>query len=41
MTNGIRDLSDEDLVRLLDLMGGADSVELKLTIPETEPRLPL
>jgi hypothetical protein len=36
MTNGIRNLSDEDLVRLLDRMRGADSVELKLTIPETE-----
>jgi hypothetical protein len=36
MTNGIRDLSDEDLVHLLDLMGGADSVELKLTVPETD-----
>src|SRR5918995_1777427 len=33
-----RALSDEDLVRLLDLMTGADSVELKLTIPESEHR---
>jgi hypothetical protein len=33
-----RALSDEDLVRLLDLMAGADSVELKLTIPESEHR---
>jgi hypothetical protein len=29
MRNGIRDLSDEDLVHLLDLMGRADSVEHK------------
>lgn len=36
MTNGIRDLSGEDLVRLFELMRGADSVELKLTVPETQ-----
>ena len=36
MTKGIRDLSDEDLARLLDLLGGADSVELKLSVSETE-----
>jgi hypothetical protein len=36
MTNGIRSLSDDDLVRLLELMGGADSVELKLTIPDDQ-----
>ena len=28
-------LSDEDLQSLMDLIGGADSVELKLTIPES------
>src|ERR687898_1234599 len=33
-----RALSDEDLVRMLDLMAGADSVELKLTIPQSEHR---
>ena len=31
-------LSDEDLRRLLGLVKGADSVELKLTIPETDQR---
>jgi hypothetical protein len=36
MTNGIRDLSADDLARLLELMRGADSVELKLTVPEAE-----
>jgi hypothetical protein len=29
------ELSDEELGRLLDLVGGADSVELKLTVPES------
>jgi hypothetical protein len=32
------ELSDEDLGRLLSLLKGADSVELKLTIPESERR---
>ena len=36
MSNSIRTLSDDDLARLLRLMSGADSVELKLTIPETQ-----
>jgi hypothetical protein len=31
-------LSDDDLQRLLTLLGGADSTELKLTIPESEQR---
>jgi hypothetical protein len=31
-------LSDEDVVRALDLAGGADSVELKLTIPADHHR---
>ena len=31
-------LSDEDLGRLLGLVSGSDSVELKLTIPETDQR---
>jgi hypothetical protein len=35
---GGRVLSDEDLVGLLGLLDGADSVELKLTIPESEQR---
>src|SRR6185312_10231151 len=30
--------SDEDLVQLLDLLEGADSVELKLTVPEPHQR---
>jgi len=29
------ELSDEELAELLDLVGGADSVELKLTVPES------
>lgn len=33
-----RQLSDEDLQRLLELADAADSVELKLTIPETDQR---
>ncbi|HEY7631284.1 MAG TPA: hypothetical protein VH817_11305 [Thermoleophilaceae bacterium] len=31
-------LSDDELVELLQLMGGADSVELKLTVPEAQQR---
>ena len=31
-------LSDEELVRLLDTLKGADSVELKLTVPESHQR---
>jgi hypothetical protein len=31
-------LSDADLERLLNLLGGADSAELKLTVPESEQR---
>ena len=31
-------LSDEDLVRVLELAGGSDSVELKLTIPAEHHR---
>jgi hypothetical protein len=34
----ITELSDEDLERLLHLTAGADSVELKLTVPELEHR---
>src|SRR6478609_4033271 len=30
--------SDDDLVQLLDLLKGADSVELKLTVPEPHQR---
>src|SRR5438045_9680559 len=30
--------SNEDLVQLLDLLKGADSVELKLTVPESHQR---
>jgi hypothetical protein len=33
-----RRLSDADLVKLLPLLEGADSVELKLTVPESEQR---
>jgi hypothetical protein len=33
-----RSLSDEDLERLLKLIKGADSVELKLTVPESAQR---
>jgi hypothetical protein len=33
-----RSLSDEDLERLLELIKGADSVELKLTVPESAQR---
>jgi hypothetical protein len=32
------DLPDEDLAELLDLIGGSDSVELKLTIPDADQR---
>jgi inorganic triphosphatase YgiF len=31
-------LSDADLVKPLELMEGADSVELKLTVPDSEQR---
>jgi hypothetical protein len=31
-------LSDEDLARLLELAKGADSIELKLTVPESDQR---
>jgi hypothetical protein len=31
-------LSDDDLGRVLELMRGADSVELKLTIPDESRR---
>jgi len=31
-------LSNEEVVRLLDLLKGADSVELKLTVPEPHQR---
>ena len=33
--------SDEDIVRLLDLLKGADSVELKLTVPEPHQPRPM
>ncbi len=33
-----RALSDQDLIELLGLMKGADSVELKLTVPESDHR---
>jgi hypothetical protein len=36
MTNSIHALSDDDLRRILKLTARADSVELKLTIPETQ-----
>jgi hypothetical protein len=32
----IIELSDDELTELLDLVGGADSVELKLTVPESQ-----
>jgi hypothetical protein len=34
----VAELSDEDLERMLHLTAGADSVELKLTLPELEHR---
>jgi hypothetical protein len=34
----VEQLEDEELVRLLDLLRGADSVELKLTVPEDQHR---
>jgi hypothetical protein len=34
----VEQLEDEELVRLLDLLRGADSVELKLTVPESQHR---
>jgi hypothetical protein len=37
-SQGVVELSDEDLERLLGLVAGADSVELKLTVPELEHR---
>ena len=33
-----KQLSDDDLQRLLTLLGGADSTELKLTVPDSEQR---
>jgi hypothetical protein len=35
---GEKRLSDEDLARLIDLIKGSDSVELKLTVPEADHR---
>jgi hypothetical protein len=32
-------ITDEQLPELLELIGGADSVELKLTVPETDQRV--
>jgi hypothetical protein len=37
-SRGPRQLSDADLERLLDLIKGADSVELKLTVPDSDLR---
>ena len=37
-TKKIVELSDEDLRQLVDLVGGSDSVELKLTVPEEHQR---
>jgi hypothetical protein len=34
----VEQLEDEELVRLLDLLRGADSIELKLTVPEGQHR---
>lgn len=34
----VRRLSDEDVAKILDLVKGSDSVELKLTIPQTSHR---
>ena len=34
----LSDLSDEDLAEMLALSAGADSVELKLTVPEADHR---
>jgi hypothetical protein len=36
--NSRRGISDEDLVVLLELLRGSDSVELKLTVPESDQR---
>jgi hypothetical protein len=38
MTSAPTRLADDDLAELLDLIRGADSVELKLTVPETDQR---
>jgi hypothetical protein len=38
MTSAPTRLADDDLAELLDLIGGADSVELKLTVPESDQR---
>ena len=37
-TQRLRDLSGDELAKLFALIGGADSVELKLTIPESAQR---
>jgi hypothetical protein len=37
-TSTRKDLSPDDLVRLLELMKGSDTVELKLTVPESSQR---
>jgi hypothetical protein len=38
MTSAPTRLADDDLAELIDLIGGADSVELKLTVPESDQR---
>jgi hypothetical protein len=37
-TKAVRTMPDEELVELLGTLGGADSVELKLTVPDSERR---
>ena len=37
-TRRLSELSGDELARLVSLIGGADSVELKLTIPESAQR---
>jgi hypothetical protein len=37
-TKGRPALSDEELARVLELAKGADSIELKLTVPESDQR---
>jgi len=37
-TKKLSELTGDDLAQLLTLVGGSDSVELKLTVPESEQR---
>jgi hypothetical protein len=38
VAQGLSELSDDELERLLELVAGADSVELKLTVSESDQR---